>query len=125
MPVGCVVGAPTSERCANDYAGTAIIVLAAALVGLGVAHRPAVLAHENAFQAQSDAVRAEQRRIDIARADSLRLDENYFRTCVAGVDPSHALCLFVDTSQSPRSQIDTNPIPNARYFGPRGLGRAG
>jgi hypothetical protein len=119
---------------ANDYAGTTLIVaLACALTGLGVVHRPSVLAHARAFQAQSDAVRAyvllrgdAVHRRNLDRADSLRLDENYFRTCVPGGDPAHALCMFVDTSQTPPGvRLDSNPIPNARYFGPRGLGQSG
>jgi hypothetical protein len=119
---------------ANDYAGTILIVGAAcAVAGLGVAHRPSVLAHARAFQTQSDAVRAyvlvhgdAVQRHDLNRADSLRLDDNYFRTCVPGRDPARALCLFVDTSKSPPVlHVDPNPIPNDRYFGPRGLGRSG
>lgn len=119
---------------ANDYAGTALIlVVAMALAAAGLAHRPAVIAQHHAFQAQSDAVRSYIRlhgdaanRRNLDRADSLRLDDNLFRTCVPGTDPLHALCLFVDTSQTPPGlRLDPNPIPNSRYFGPRGVGRPG
>jgi hypothetical protein len=125
-------GRPDLPRVvANDYAGTSLVVAAAsALACLGVAHRPSVIAYARAFQTQSEAVRAyvlEHRdavqRRDLSRADSLRLDDNYFRTCVPGRDPARALCLFVDTSKSPPTlRIDPNPIPNDRYFGPRGEG---
>jgi hypothetical protein len=125
-------GRPDLPRVvANDYAGTIMVVAAAsALACLGVAHRPSVLAYARAFQTQSGAVRAYvlvhgdavQRR-DLNHANSLRLDDNYFRTCVPGRDPARALCVFVDTSKSPPLlRVDSNPIPNDRYFGPRGVG---
>jgi hypothetical protein len=113
---------------ARDYAGTALlVVLAVALLAAGLAHRPDVLGAQRAFQAQSDAMRryvitqapAEYRtRID--RADSVRLDSQLYRTCVPGNDPQLALCLFIDTSQSPPGvRLDSDRAPNWRYFNRR------
>jgi hypothetical protein len=113
---------------ARDYAGTALLAaLAAAFLAAGLAHRPAVLGARHAYQAQSDAMRryistqapAEYRaRID--RADSVRLDPQLYRTCVPGSDPQRALCLFIDTSQSPPGvRLDPDRAPNWRYFNHR------
>jgi hypothetical protein len=118
---------------ASDYAGTALMAgLAIALLALGLAHRPALRAQHRAAHAQAEAVRsyvllqaptAYRRNAD--RADSWRLDDHLFRTCVPGPDPRRALCLFVDTSRSPPSlRRDPNPVPNWRYFGGRGAGQA-
>ena len=38
-------------------------------------------------------------RAHVSRADSLRVDEDLYRTCVPHPDPTRALCLIVDTSQ--------------------------
>jgi len=113
---------------ARDYAGTtALLVLAGGLLALGLAHRPSVRAHQAAVRAQARAVRdyvqtqaPQVYRRHLDRADSLRLDDNLFRSCVPGPDPARALCLFVDTTQLPPGvRRDPNPIPNSRYF-PRG-----
>ncbi len=117
---------------ARDYASTGLMLAAAAVVlGLGVAHRPSVLAARRAFQAQSDAVRTYvrlhappeyRRRID--RADTWRLDADLYRTCVPGPDPARRLCLIVDTTMSPPGiTLDPNRAPNSTYVGPGAVGR--
>ncbi|TMK39085.1 MAG: hypothetical protein E6G56_11925 [Actinobacteria bacterium] len=115
---------------ADDYAGTGLLLgLSLVLVGLGLAHRPALRNERASMQAQMGAVRryvlgqapAAVRR-NLARADTWRLDSDLYRTCVPGGDPARALCLFVDTSQRPPGVArDPNPLPNARYFGPHGF----
>ncbi|HEX2016501.1 MAG TPA: hypothetical protein VGN69_07385 [Solirubrobacteraceae bacterium] len=111
---------------ARDYAGTvALLLLAGCMLLLGLAHRPALLAQRQAVRDAADAMRAYVRtqgaeiyRRHLAQADSLRLDDSLFRTCVPGADRMHALCLFVDTSQTPPGvRRDPNPIPNGHYFG--------
>lgn len=110
---------------AGDYAGTALLLgVTAALLGLGLAHRPDVLSAQRAFAAQSGAMRlylaahgAAQYRRHADRADSVRLGNDMYRTCVPGDDPQWALCLFIDTSRSPpRVRLDTDHAPNWRYF---------
>ena len=117
---------------ADDRVGTAaLVVLAVALLAGGLIHRPAVLDARRAFTAQSVAVRhyvaarapAVYRR-NIDRADTWRIDDDLFRTCVPGDDPKRALCLFVRTDQSPPAvRLDPNRAPNSRYVGPTALGR--
>ena len=113
---------------AVDYAGTGLLVaLVLAFLAAGLVHRPAVVHAQNAFQAQSQAMRTyvlgqapPQYRSRIDSADSVRLSDQLFRTCVPGQDPNRALCLFIDTSQSPPGvRLDSDEAPNWRYFNHR------
>lgn len=113
---------------ADDYAGVAVLVtLAAVFVAIGIAHRGEVLEERADFARQSAAVRRwvaahgdAVARAGVDRANSLRLDENLFRTCVPGADPKRWLCLIVDTAAvPPRVTRDANRESNAS------LGRAG
>ncbi len=117
---------------ARDYAATGLmVVLAGAIVGLGIAHRPAIRAAAAAFQAQSNAVRRyvsleapAAYRLRINAADTWRLDTDLYRTCVPGADPARRLCLIVDTSISPPGiTVDPNRAPNSTYVGPSAVGR--
>jgi len=79
---------------ADNYAGTAVLcVLAAAILTLGLVHRPQVLAAEDDLRAQSAAVhdyvvaQAPEYRDGIALADPMRLEDDLYRTCVPGPDP--------------------------------------
>jgi hypothetical protein len=84
-----------------------------------------------AFHAQSEAVRryvatraAPAYRRNIDRADTWRIAEDLYRTCVPGDDPLRSLCLFVRTDESPPGiKVDPNRAPNSRYVGPRAIGR--
>jgi hypothetical protein len=114
---------------ANDYAGTALVIGAGLVVlALGLAHRPQVAADEHAFRAQAEAVRRyilarapAVYRANLGRADTWRVDDHLYRTCVPGPTRTEAMCLYVDTSRPvPRLRRDSNPAPNARLFGPRG-----
>lgn len=94
---------------ADDYAGlAALAVVGGAFVAAGLAHRPELIAHRHAFARQSLAVRlwVDANADDFARAhvnsaDSVRVDEDLYRTCVPGPDPKRWLCLIVDTSHEP------------------------
>jgi hypothetical protein len=112
---------------ADNYAGTAVLgMVAAALLVAGLLHRPMVTDRRAAFAAQSLAVRRwvaahgdAFSRAHVARADSLLLDENLFRTCVPSRDPKRWLCLVVDTARSPplvRRDLssEANALYNAR-----------
>jgi hypothetical protein len=111
---------------ARDYAATGLMVVAAAgVAALGIAHRPAVRAAAAAFRAQSDAVRAYvalhapaayRERVD--GADSWRMDTDLYRTCGPGPDPARRLCLIVNTAISPPGiTIDPSMAPNATFIG--------
>jgi hypothetical protein len=108
---------------ADNYAGTALLcVIAAVIVTLGLVHRPSVVAEHEARRAQLTAVhdyvvaQAPEYRAGIALADSLRLEQDYYRTCVPGPDPKRWLCLFVNTKQQPAGvSLDHDRAPNDTY----------
>ena len=55
----------------------------------------------------------------VALADTVRMDADLFRTCVPGGQPDRALCLLVDTSQSPPGvTLDRSRAPNGRSAPP-------
>jgi hypothetical protein len=109
---------------AHDYAGTATMALVTlAVLAAGLVHRPAIQDGDRAFRAQARAVRtyvhaqapAEFRR-HLARADTVRLEADLFRSCVPGDRPRSALCLLVNTDQSPAGvRRDASSEPNAEF----------
>lgn len=108
---------------ANDYAGTALIGVATAmlLVG-GLLHHPAVAAQERAFRAQAAAARgylltAAPTRLHarLGDADTLKFGDGLYRTCVPD-RPRRAFCVTVRTTQDPPIvREDHNRTPNTRY----------
>ena len=108
---------------AIDRAGTALVcAAAAAAVIAGLVHRPQVRAERNDAVAQALAVsqyihaQEPQLRPGLQRADSIRLKEDLYRTCVPAEDPDRPLCLFVTTDQSPPGvTLDTERIANGAY----------
>ena len=107
---------------ADNYAGTALLcAIAAAIVALGLLHRPAVRAEHAAQGAMAGAVhdyvvaQAPAYRAGIGDADAVRLDEDLYRACVPGPDPKRWLCLFVNTGQRPAGvSVDADRAPNRR-----------
>jgi hypothetical protein len=109
---------------ADDYAGrVALGLVAGGLLLGGLLHRPLVEHRRAAFAQQSLAVRKwvalhgdAFARAHVARADSIRLDENLYRTCVPGPDPKRSLCLVVDTSKDPAAvRRDRSREPNTGF----------
>jgi hypothetical protein len=109
---------------AHDYAGTALLVVVAlGVFGAGVANRGAADAAHADFALQSAAVRrwaaataplAYRRNID--RADTLKLDQDFYRTCLPGPDPKRALCVYVNTDQHPAGiRRDPSREPNLSF----------
>lgn len=108
---------------ARDYAGTALVgaLFVLAAVG-GIAHRPALRAEADDRVAQLVAVRgyvtAQAREFvpGLAAADSLRIAQDLYRTCVPGPDPKRPLCLIVSTDQDPPGIArDLDRAPNSEY----------
>jgi hypothetical protein len=109
---------------AGDRVGTALLlVVTAGLLAGGLAHRPARLAADRAFAAQSAAVRRYVRaraapayRATLSAADTRRHAGNLFRTCLPGTGRPPAelpLCLLVDTAVTPpRVTVDPDHTPN-------------
>ena len=85
----------------------------------GLAHRPARAAESG----DRDAVRAAAERYVSAHApewrgglsglDALRLEEDYYRACLPGLDPRRWLCLLVELDPA-RVTRDGSMEPNVR-----------
>jgi len=112
----------------HDYAGTVLLGVVSGLVLLaGLLHGPAVEEGRRDVRAQTLAVHRyvlgqapPEYRPHLAAADTLRLEEDLFRTCVPGDDPKRRLCLFVNTDQEPAGvQVDGNREPNSSFGGRR------
>jgi hypothetical protein len=108
---------------ADNYAGTALLcAIAAAIVGLGLLHRPTVQAEHAAQGAVAGAVhgyvvaQAPAYRGGIDAAEAVRIEEGVYRACVPGPDPKRWLCLFVNTRQRPAGvALDKDRAPNSSY----------
>lgn len=112
---------------AQDYTGTALVgAIAVALLLAGLAHRPAIREQERDLRAQAAAVHAyvmsqapARYRRNLAAADTWKIDDDLFRTCVPGPDPKRSLCLVVNTGQSPAGvRVDGNRAPNSAFARP-------
>ena len=111
------------KAIATDFAGTAIVALGClGVLAGGLIHRPAVQEERADRLAQFEAVRAyvesqaPERREFLSSADTIRLSDDLFRTCVPGPDPRRPLCLFVETDQHPPGVTrDRDLAPNSSY----------
>ncbi len=105
---------------ADNYAGTALLcAIAAAIVGLGLLHRPTLQAEHAAEGAVAGAVhdyvvaQAPAYRGGIDAAEAVRIEEDVYRACVPGPDPKRWLCLYVTTDQRPPGvSLDHDRAPN-------------
>ncbi len=112
-----------------DRAATGLLL--AGVVGLlaaGLASQPLIVSETEATEQNAQAVRgwvlahgtSEQRR-NIDTANTIRLSDGYFRTCLASDDRRRVSCLFVDTNRRPPElREDTSPTPNQDYVGRSG-----
>ena len=114
------------REIARDYAGTVGVGLVCVLLlVLGLAHRSAIRDNERDFDAQQVAARRfiahsgpADARVNAARTDTIRIDEDMYRTCAPLEQPERAFCVYVDTSQSPPGiRVDRNRATN-RLFAP-------
>jgi hypothetical protein len=112
----------TPSVVAADQAGTALLAVAAlAILGLGLAHRPAVRAAHDDFAVQATLARrfvvGHAPREFQAGADHMntwKQGAGLYRTCAPGPDPRRAYCMIVDTTTSPPSvSVDRDQSPNA------------
>jgi hypothetical protein len=117
---------------ATDTAGTVLIGgLFAALLAMGLAHRPAVKAAQDDYRAQAAAVRRYvgargpvRYRAGLGNLDTWKQATDLYRTCVPGPDPRRSLCFFVRTDRSPPAiSPDPDQNPNSVLAGPDNPGR--
>ena len=103
-------------------------LLAAGAIGLvaaGLAARPLVVSETEATERNAGAVRdyvlangspEYQRNLD--SANTIRLSDGYFRTCVSADDRRRALCVFVDVNRDPALvRRDQSTEPNEAWLG--------
>lgn len=105
---------------------TAVALLAcgaAGLVAAGLAARPLVVVETEARERASAAVAdwvgvhgTAEVRANLDAANTIRLDEDYFRVCIPLNDRTRAACLFVDThADRARVRRDRDTRPNQLY----------
>lgn len=108
----------------QDRVGT--LLLAAGLLGVlaaGLGSREVVVADTNATEQNARLVRRYVERsgsVELIRnletANTIKLGEGYFRTCIARDDRRRHFCLFVDTKKRPAQVVrDPSSQPNQGY----------
>ena len=107
-----------------DRIGTGLLL--ATIVGVvaaGLAARPTVVSETEDTQRNAEAFRAlilgrgDQELIrNLETANTVRLGEDFFRTCVARDDRDRYFCAFIDTSKHPPDvDVDGSAEPNSLY----------
>jgi hypothetical protein len=108
----------------SDRIGTGLLV--ATIVGVvaaGLAARPTVVSETRDTEANAKAFRSlilnsgdKELIRNLETANTARLAEDYFRTCVARDDRERYFCAFVDTSKDPPDvDVDGSAEPNTAY----------
>ena len=108
----------------SDRIGTGLLV--ATVVGViaaGLAARPLVVSETEDTERNAEAFRAlilnrgdDELIRNLETANTIRLGEDYFRTCVARDDRERYFCAFVDTSTDPPDvDVDGSAEPNTAY----------
>jgi len=119
-------GIPLAVRTEVSKDRTAAVLLALATLGLlvaGIAARPLVVSETRDTERNAELVREHvlveapheiQRNLDTA--NTVRLEDGYFRTCVNYDDRTRAYCLFVDVdAEPPVVRKDPSTLPNQEF----------
>lgn len=104
--------------------GLLVAGLAAAFVS-GLANRPVVVSETEATEEVARQVQryvahsgSEELQRNLETANTVRLGEGYFRTCIARDDRRRRVCLLIDTEKEPTSvKRDPSGEPNSAYTG--------
>jgi hypothetical protein len=108
----------------SDRVGTGLLVAGVlGIVAAGLAARPTVVSETEDTERNAEAFRAfvlhtgdDELIRNLETANTARLGEDYFRTCIARDDRRRYFCAFVDTSRDPaRVQPDQSAEPNSAY----------
>jgi hypothetical protein len=126
---GAIARALPTEVLFDRTATGLLLAGAVGLLAAGLAARPLVVSPTEETEANADIVSryvAERGSDEVKRnrdtANSIRLSDGYFRTCIALDDRTKAYCLFVDVNSTPHVREDPNPVPNALFPGGGGNG---
>ncbi|MDP8944096.1 MAG: hypothetical protein M3N16_08280, partial [Actinomycetota bacterium] len=109
----------------------ALAVLAAGALGVlaaGLSSRPLIVSETRATEANARTVRAyvlghgtEEERRNLDSANTHRVEEGLFRTCLARDDRRGASCFYVSTKTTPpRLWRDSSAVTNQELFEPSG-----
>lgn len=109
----------------------AVIALAAGVVGVlawGLATSESRVLETKALEQNAEAVESyvlahggDEYVRNLETANTARLDEDYFRTCISDDERQRFLCLFVDTAKDPPRVVrDPSTQPNEKVTGRRG-----
>ena len=110
----------------HDRVATALLVAGvAASVASGLANRPLIVSETQASEQNARVVRDyvnhsgdEELRRNLETANTIRLGEGYFRTCVARDDRRRFVCLLVDTEKEPVTvRRDPSAVSNSLVGG--------
>jgi hypothetical protein len=93
------------------------------VIAAGLAARPTVVSETEDTEANARAFRSlvlnsgdEELIRNLETANTVRLGEDFFRTCVSRDDRERYFCAFVDTSQTPPDvDVDGSAEPNSAY----------
>jgi hypothetical protein len=121
-----LIGAPPRAQLEvlSDRIGTGLLVATiAGVLAAGLAARPTVVSETEDTEANAKAFRAlilnsgdKELIRNLETANTVRLGEDFFRTCVARDDRERYFCAFVDTSKSPPDvDVDGSAEPNSAF----------
>ncbi|MDQ3645067.1 MAG: hypothetical protein M3356_06135 [Actinomycetota bacterium] len=105
----------------RDRVGTALLAAGVvASLASGLANRPLIVSETEASEQNARVVQDyvnlsgdEELRRNIETANTIRLGEGYFRTCIARDDRDRFVCLLVDTGRDPVDvRRDPSAVPN-------------
>jgi len=121
-PAATPDGPPMAQReVLTDRMGTGLLLVSVvAVLSAGLAARPLVVAETDARERAAEAILHvvgesgnEELGRNVETAQTARLGEGYFRTCIARDDRRRFWCYFVDTNKEPTEVIrDPNALPN-------------
>jgi hypothetical protein len=120
------VGSPPRAQLEvlTDRMGTGLLLATVAgLVVAGLAAHPTIVSETEDTERNAEAFRAlilrrgeEELIRNLETANTIRLGEDFFRTCVARDERDRHFCAFVDTSTEPPDvDIDPSAEPNTAY----------
>lgn len=112
-------GSPPLEVVVDRTASGVLLLGAVGLVAAGLGSRPVIVSETEATETNARLVESyvarrgsEEVKRNLDSANTRRLSEGFFRTCVALDDRTKAFCMFVDTKK--RSVVpDRDARPNA------------
>lgn len=105
-----------------DRSATVLLLLATlGLVAAGLGNRPVVVSETKATEENARLVRdyvqtsaSDEIQRNLETANTVRLGDDYFRTCIAYDDRKRAFCMFVDTVKH-QLKKDPSTVPNSEF----------